>query len=226
MEKIENARNVFKVFSELIPATNPLSSVEQPVRRVEAQILTSTARPAVRLHFGKKFKYAGNQTFILNDNARAEQHFFVDAVGHGCIERFYWVQFEEYLPDNTRTYRYDVNQTIILGGLGFIADAYARNIKKSPGNPGSDGARARAFLDGEGYHMAGPDTISQRLVHLTDETKRSELMIIYTEDLSAVELAASGVTVGSHATAPWDEMSKGLLERALRDVEITRFLQG
>ncbi|GEM_PF-276991 len=212
---------IVNVLWELKPTTSG-TSAEQQARRVEGQILTSTAQPAVRLQFDNKFKYIGNQSFILYDNARVEQHFFVDADGQGRIKRLYWVQFEGYLPNNTETYNYKVNKTVNLGGLDFIADAYARNIKDSSGRPGSDGSRARAFLESNGYRMASDDIISQRLVHLPDESKRNELMIIYTEDLSAMKLTAADVTEGGRAAARWDEISKGLLERAVRDLKILR----
>src|SRR5262245_61089654 len=75
-----------------------------PARSVKGQVLTSTSLPAVRLTFDKAFKYAGTQDFILYNVALAEQHFFVDADKQGNIKRFYWVQFEGYLPDNTHTY--------------------------------------------------------------------------------------------------------------------------
>jgi hypothetical protein len=55
-------------------------------------------------------------------DARAEQHFFVDADKEGRIKRMYWVQFEGYLPINTHTYNYRSTQKVNLGGLEFIAD--------------------------------------------------------------------------------------------------------
>ncbi len=100
--------------------TNP---AQQTTRSVTGQVLTSTEMPAVRLEFEKEFKYAGSQSFILYDVARAEQHFFIDADKEGRIKRLYWVQFEGYLPSNTNSYRYKVAKTVNIGGLDFIADA-------------------------------------------------------------------------------------------------------
>ena len=174
---------------------------QQLSRTVKGQVLTSTETPAVKLEFDKAFKYAGGHDFILYEVARAEQHFFVDADKEGRIKRVYWVQFEGYLPSNTHTYRYKVNKTVSIGGLEFIADAYARNIKGNQGRPDSDGARARAFLESKGYRMASDDMLSQRLVHLVDEAKRNELMIIYMEDLSGTGLTAADLAAGGRAAA-------------------------
>ena len=191
-------------------------------RSVKDQVLTSQEMPEVRIEFDKGFKYAGGHSFILYGVANAEQHFFVDADKEGRVKRMYWVQFEGYLPGSTHTYRYKVNKTANIGGLEFIADAYARNLKGNPGRPDSDGARARAFLEGKGYRMASDDVLSQRLVHLVDEAKRNELMIIYMEDLGEMRLTAADLAEGGRAAARWDEISNGLLERAAKGMEVQR----
>jgi hypothetical protein len=191
-------------------------------RSVKGQVLTSTKTPAVRIEFDQGFKYAGGHSFILYDVANAEQHFFVDADKEGRIKRMYWAQFEGYLPSNTHTYRYKVNKTASIGGLEFIADAYARNIKANPGQPDSDGARARAFLESKGYRMASDDVLSQRLVHLIDDAKRDELMIIYLEDLSGMGLTAADLAEGGRAAARWGEISNGLLDRAVKGMKVLR----
>ncbi|HEX8494626.1 MAG TPA: hypothetical protein VF658_17400 [Pyrinomonadaceae bacterium] len=190
-------------------------------RSVKGQTLTSTTTPAVRLKFDKAFKYAGGHDFILYDVARAEQHFFVDADKQGRVRRMYWIQFEGYLPSNTHTYKYKVNKSVQIGGLDFIADAYPRNIKANPGRPDSDGSRARGFLESKGYRLASDDVLSQRLVYLVDEEKRNELMIIYLEDLSAMKLTAADFEVGGSAASRWNEISNGLLERALKGMTIS-----
>src|SRR5262245_59203334 len=114
---------------------------QPPARRADGQVLTSKELPAVSLKFDTEFKYVGGQSFILYDVARAEQHFFVDADEKGRIKRMYWVQFEGYLPSNTHSYRYKSTKTVKIGGLEFIADGWARNVKDSPGRPDSDGSR-------------------------------------------------------------------------------------
>ena len=178
--------------------------------------------PAVRLTFDKAFKYVGGQSFILYDVASAEQHFFVDADAQGRVKRFYWVQFEGYLPSNTHAYDYKADKTVNIGGLDFIADAYARNIKTSSGRPDSDGNRARAFLESKGYRMESDDAVRQRLVHLVDKAKRNELMVIYTEDLSSTGLTAADLAAGGRAAARLDEITKALLDRALKNMKLER----
>ena len=193
-----------------------------PTRRAEGQTLVSDSLPKVRIEFAKDFKYVGGHAFILYNVARAEQHFFVDADKDGRVRRFYWVQFEGYLPTNTHAYDYKVTKSVQIGGLDFVADAYARNIKANPGRADSDGARARDFLASKGYRLASDEVVLQRLVHLIGEPKRDELMIIYLEDLGARKLAAADFAPGGREAARWDEFSHSLLERAVGGMKISR----
>ena len=190
-------------------------------RTVRGQVLTSPAMPAVSMKFDKAFKYAGTQSFVLYNVANAEQHFFVDADKQGRIRRLYWVQFEGYLPNNTHSYRYQATKTVNIGGLDFIADAYARNRKANPSRPDSDGSRAQAFLESKGYHI-GDELLSQRLVHLIDEAKRDELMVIYLEDLSTFGLTAADLAAGGKAAAKWGDISQELLDRAVKSMQISK----
>ena len=212
------------VFATVAVAQTGASAEQKskPFRMVKGQVITSTEKPAVRIEFDKAFKYVGGHEFILYDVANAEQHFYVDADKDGRIKRMYWVQFEGYLPINSHTYNYRVTKTANIGGLEFVADAYARNIKANPGRPDSDGARARAFLESKGFRLASDDVMSQRLVHLIGEPKRDELMIIYMEDLSGRGLTAADLAPNGKAAAQWEELSKGLLERAVSGLKITR----
>jgi len=190
-----------------------------PIRRIDGQTLASSNLPKVTLKFDKAFKYVGTQSFVLYDVANAEQHFFVEAGKDKRVKRLYWIQFEGYLPGNTHTYNYQRNKVVKLGHLEFIADAYARNTKTTPGRAGSDGSRAREFLKSKGFSMAD-EIMIQRLVHLTDESKRNELMIIYMEDLSALGMTAAELAPGGAKASSLEAVSSSLLERAIKGLKV------
>ena len=193
-------------------------------RRVEGRTLVSAERPAVRIKFDDDFKYVGGHSFVLYGVANAEQHFFVDADRDGRLRRFYWVQFEGYLPSNTHTYDYSgVKERINLGGLDFVTDAFVVNIAQVRSQrPDSDGAKARAFLEGKGYRVAGNDLMYRRLVHLTDATRRDELMIIYFEDLGGTNLTAADLTGQGKDAARWPDVAAQLLKRAAKGMKISK----
>jgi hypothetical protein len=209
------------IIAALTFATSSVVAAPQ-TRTVKDRVLTSNQLPAVRLEFSQPFKYVGGHSFILYEVANAEQHFFVDADKDGRIKRMYWIQFEGYLPSNTHTYDYKSPKKVNIGGLDFFADAHARNIKANPGRPDSDGSRARDFLTSKGYRLGSDEVLSQRLVHLIGDAKRDELMIIYLEDLSAMKLTAADLAAGGKAAGQWEAISKGLLERALKSMKLTR----
>ena len=190
--------------------------------------LTSTARPAVTIRHGKELKYIGTQSFTLYDVAHAEQHFFVAADEENRISRLYWLQFEGYLPTNTHVYNYRSRETAKIGAFEFVADSRPLNITavKALQRPDSDGARARAFLESKGYKMASDDVLWQRLVHLVDDTKRDELMIIYMEDLGTAGLLAEDFAENGKAASLWKDISEGLRQRAVSGLEIKKAAAG
>jgi hypothetical protein len=53
-----------------------------------------------------------------------------------------------------------------------------------------------------------------RLVHLLDEEKRKELMIIYGEDLAPTGFTAADLKKGSKVYDQWPAIEKGLVARA------------
>jgi hypothetical protein len=189
-------------------------------RTVAGQVLTSKEMPAVQLEFDRAFKYAGSQSFVLYDVANAEQHFFVDADEDGRVKRLYWIQFEGYLPDNTYSYDYKSSRIATIGGLEFFADIYARSLKGNLGRPDSDGNRARAFLESKGF-KTGTEVVTQRFVHLVDEAKRNELMIIYLEDLSGTGFTAD-LNEGGSKHAEWSSLSQAVFARAQKFMKIRK----
>jgi len=184
--------------------------------------LVSDSLPKLKLKFGKDFKYAGGQTFILYDVARAEQHFYVDADSQGRVSRLYWVQFEGYLPENSHKYDYSKSQKQVnIDGLDFYADVWARKNDPTKMRAGSDGTRAQEFLRSKGFTFKSDEFIMQRLVNMVDPSNRNELMVIYLEVLPDGATAADLLPNGKNA-AKWPEASDQLLARARQNMKIEK----
>lgn len=190
------------------------------LRSVKDLTVTSPEKPKAMLSVQKPFAYVGGQAFNLYGTARAEQHIFVDADEKKRVKRLLWFQFEGYLPENQHVYRYQSKTTVTIGGHEFIADSSVRNLRGPEGRPDSDSARMSRLLKDKGYTMLGDDVAVQRLVHLMGDPKRDELMIIYLEDLSAKNLTAKDLSPGGKSAAQWEELSKGLRERAAKEITI------
>ena len=123
------------------------------------------------------FRYVGGQRFVLLGVADAEQHAFVAADAAGNIQRFYWVQFEQYLPGSPGRYDYAQDQALALNGREWRAQVRRYS---TPADPASDRGHLYALFAAAGLRVPSP-AIRARLVHVTSTDRRSELMIIYAE---------------------------------------------
>lgn len=151
-------------------------------RLVEGNRIVSPALPPVEITVDPVFAYVGGPSFQLYGIAHAEQHLFVVADEQHTIQRLVWVQFEGYLPDNQRTYRYRVTQTVDLGGVPFIYDIDTAAVgPEIAERPDSDFAAAMDHLRAHGYGIPEEEVQTQRFVHLIEPDNRHELMIIYGE---------------------------------------------
>jgi hypothetical protein len=192
-------------------------------RRVKGHTLTSTELPPVTIKFAKAFKYVGTQGFILYENARVEQYFFVANDDQRHIKRMFMVQFESYLPSNDYTYDYKISNTINLGGLDFMYDASVVNVPLFRKQyPNSDAGRAAAFLEAKGYNLGGEDIMFERFIRLVDETRRNELLVVYYENLSGTGLTAADLSGKGRAAGQRDKMFEELWKRAIKSFTILK----
>jgi hypothetical protein len=166
---------------------------ERTSRLVHGNRIVSPALPAAQITIDPAFTYVGGPRFELYGIAHAEQHLFVSPDEQPPLGRVVWVQFEGFLPTNQRSYRYPVTETVDIGGVPFVYDAWPLDIDAALAErPDSDLAAARNFLQAQGYRMGGT-VLAQRFVHVIDPDQRNELMIIYGESGAAgasVDLAA------------------------------------
>ena len=192
-------------FQSLAPAlslllASALAAQSAPTRQVHGDTLFSQADPAATLIINPAFRYVGGQTIDILKVAGAEQYFFIDAAPDSAIRRFYWIQVEYFYPSNSHSYNYSgiKNQKpLMLGRLDFASDVrVGPNYFTDDDRPGSDSKAAEEFLRAKGFNIAGT-FITLRMFHLTDASKRRELMIIYGEalpDSSAEQRIKSGIT--------------------------------
>lgn len=162
------------------PASTPISTAAEtlPLRHaVAGNVVRIGDGGLATLTVDKAFRYVGGQRFVLLDIADAEQHAFVLADATGKIQRFYWVQFEQYLPGKEGRYDYGRDQAITLTGREWRAQVRRYS---SAANPTSDQGHLYAMFAATGLHPPLP-AIRTRLVHVTSADRRAELMIIYAE---------------------------------------------
>jgi hypothetical protein len=152
-------------------------------------------------------KVEGTTVTSSHDPADAQKH----------VQRLYWVQFEVFLPDNERTYKYAFVETATLGGKEFdVTRTYAPTNLKS--RPGSDRERVFAMIAKAGFLMP-TEQANVRLVYLPDEKKRKELMIVYGEDLSMSKSTVEELNTPA-GTTKWEGQRATLVERAKEKIKV------
>jgi hypothetical protein len=191
----------------------------KPERKVDGNVIVSDRDPKVQIDLPKSVRYAGADRWVLYDIADCELHAFVDADAQSNVQRLYWVQFESYVPTKPDLkHTYDSPRHVTIGGMDFFVDTWVRADGEAF-RAGSDREHIEALVRQHGYKMP-PGMMYVRLVHLLDEQKRKELMIIYGEDVAPTGLSVAELNEGGKAHDQWPAVEKGLIERAQQKVLI------
>jgi len=195
------------------------TSVKPPERSVAGNVITSERDPAVRIELPRSVRYVGVDRWVLYDMADCELHAFVEADDQMSVQRLYWVQFEGYLPTRPELrHTYDSPRRTNIGGFDFYVDTWV-TPSDAKHEPGSDSEHVKALLRAGGYKM--PGMMKVRLVHLLDEQKRKELMIIYGEDLASTGFSVDDLRQGGKAHDRWPAIADGLIDRARSKISLS-----
>lgn len=209
---------LLRTSSLLIPAVLvlcPLLSAQDkaPTRQVHANVITSQRDPSLQIKLPKTVQYVGADPWILYGVADCEVHVFVEADPGKNVKRFYWIQFESYVPTRPELrYNYAPTRTDKLGGMDFNVRARFGSSNETP-KGGSDNEHVQALIRAKGYKFPA-GMMNVRLVHLPDPEKRKELMIIYAEDLAPTGFTSDDLLPGGKAHEKWPAIEKELIERA------------
>jgi hypothetical protein len=194
-----------------------VAQTKRPERQVEGNTLTSERDPKVRIQLPKSAQYVGADRWVLYGIADCELHAFVDADRQRNVQRPYWVQFEGYLPTKPELkHKYDSPQHAKISGIDFYVDTWVR-ANEAEIQAGSDREHIEALIRVKGYKMPA-GMMYVRLVHLLDEQKRKELMIIYGEDVASTGVVAAELREGGKAYDQWPIIDKELVERAEKKI--------
>jgi len=208
-----------QIFAVLLLCTVACAQSSAPERRVKGNIITSERDPAVRIQLPRSVEYLGADRWVLYDVADCELHAWVEADPQRNVRKLYWVQFEGYVPTRPELkHTYDSPRHATLGGMDFYVDTWVR-ARDAETKHGSDREHIEALIQAKRYKM--PEGMMYvRLVHLLDEQKRKELMIIYGEDLAPSGFTAPELDTNGKAHDRWAVLDQGLVERAKKLVSV------
>jgi hypothetical protein len=193
--------------------------VKAPERKVDGNVIISEREPKIRIELPRSVQDVGADRWVLYGIADCELHAFVEADEQKNVQRLYWVQFEGYLPSKPDLkHTYDSPRHATIGGMDFYVDTWARS-RDTTIDPGSDREHIEALIKAKGYKMPA-GMMYVRFVHLLDESKRKELMIIYGEDLASTGYSAAELHEGGKEHARWPTIAEGMVERAEKRIMI------
>jgi hypothetical protein len=161
-----------------LAATRQAASQQNPYSVTKGR-LTSAMQPDIRIDVDTALEYVGSQRWILYGNAQAEQHLFVHRSPQG-VERYLWIQFEEYIPSSNGRYDYSKDSPVAAFGKELRTSKQLWNVPTTEARPESDGAYSRKLLREHGITLP-PQMLYERFIYLPDTTRRRELMVIYSE---------------------------------------------
>lgn len=207
------------VITSLVFACGVLAQAQAPERTVNGNIITSTHDPEARIELPQSVVYIGADRWVLYGIADCELHAFVEADARKNVQRLYWVQFEGYVPSKPKLHHtYDSPRHAQIGGMDFFVDTWVRpNDAKT--DAGSDREHIESLIRAKGYKMPA-GMMYVRLVHLLDNEKRKELMIIYGDDLAPTGLSASELGEHGKEHVRWPGIEQELIERATSNIVI------
>lgn len=183
-----------------------------PERRVDGSRIISAADPAMEIGVPDRATYLGARRILIDDVFDAEIHVFVEVDSFGLIERFYWIQFEQYLPDAPGAYDYALSnpETVGIDGVEMHVRPGGENTAESTIRPGTDYEAFRGLVDEAGYRL--PTWITTlRLVHLYEPAERGELIVFYGEGPDALAEAASEAMIAGEPGLFFAEMLPDLI---------------
>ena len=200
-----------------------IAQTHAPERLVKGNVLTSEHDPKVKIVLPKSAQYAGADRWILYGVADCELHAFVEADAQKRVKKLYWVQFESYIASKPDLkHEYDSPRHANIGGMDFYVDTWTR-ANAAATQRGSDREHIEALIRAHSYSMPS-GMMYVRLVHLLDEQKRKELMVIYGEDLTPTGLSAADLQEKGKAFDHWPSIEAGLVERAKKSVAISEMV--
>jgi hypothetical protein len=193
----------------------------KPSRTVHANTVSSVSDPQIQITLPKEAQYVGADRWVLYGVADCEVHVFVEADEQKKLRRLYWIQFEGFVPSKPELkYDYSSNPVQDIGGLKFhVRPRFGAT--DDPVKPGSDSERVRQLIKARGYIMPA-GMMNVRLVHLPDEQRRKELMIIYAEDTASAGVEWKDLLPGGKAADRWEALQRTLIESVSKRIVFSR----
>jgi hypothetical protein len=209
-------KHVCITLAALLSCTVAYAQTTAPERKVDGNAVTSR-EPPIRVTVPKDARYIGADRWPLHGVADCEIHVFVEADASKQVQRLYWIQFEAFLPTQPGArYDYARDATTEINGLEIRhRERFGTTTEKT--REGSDLEHVQKLVAAAGYTWPR-EIVNARLVHLPDDTRRREVMVIYIEDMATTGKTAGDFMQDGKVSAAWAPVADSVLQRAAQRV--------
>jgi hypothetical protein len=195
-----------------------------PHRRVVDNVITSHGLPDIKIEVSPDFRFLGELKFTLLDAARVEAFLFVEEDEVHQIKRLFIAQFEAYLPDNNYTYQYPEMDRVRLGDHDYMTDGgvliLERVVKRRPEGDIAEWVR---WMQTQGFdHHRWNELAYRRFVRVVDRVQRSELLLLYFENLRTRAVKADDLLTCGHSDPRVSELETQVHASALKSFAIVQ----
>ena len=188
-------------------------------RSVADNVLTSREDPPIRVRVDRALSYLGHLRFPLKGTACVERHFFARAE-NGRVRQLFIFQFEGFLDDNSKVYRWTVRNPHRLGAEDYHFNTwFFDSARLNAAEPDSESAKTDAFLRSNGLHLDA-ELMMARFARIVGEDKRHEFILFYMEPLKETGMRVADFPDGGPSNSSQKELAAKLKERAVASFEV------
>jgi len=202
-----------------LPAPSPNAEARRWVKG--GNTIVSPKAPAARIVVDRSLAYLGRLTFPLQTTAEVERFVFAEGDGTGRVRAVFIAQFESLLPAAKGGYTFAVTDTTLLGGQAYqTSTGFFDFAEAAAARPRAEADRTRAFLQTHGLEVGDDDFLAARYARITDEAKRSEIILFHYENLAGSGRTRAELEPGGRHAAETERLLREHEARARTRFEV------
>jgi uncharacterized protein (TIGR02246 family) len=190
-------------------------------RSVNKNAIVSLENPPLRIDVDEQLQNVGILNFPLKKVAQVERYVYASHDESKIVKRLFIAQFESFLPGIDGSYKFQVINPTRLGNFDYQTDIgfynYAERIAE---NPGAEAEYTKTLLDKNNL-KADDDFLVARYARITNDEKRSELILFYLENLKDSGFTRAELEPDGKRTPQAEKIFRDFAARALKSFKVT-----
>ena len=190
-------------------------------RSVNKNSIVSLKNPPLRIDVDEQLQNVGILNFPLKKVAQVERYIYASHDESKVVKRLFIAQFESFLPGVEGSYKFQVVTPTRLGDFDYQTDIGFFNFaERIAQNPGAEAEHTKALLDKNNL-KANDDFLIARYARITNDEKRSELILFYLENLKDLGVTRAELESNGNRTPQAEKLFRDFSARALKSFKVT-----